>query len=81
LIESQELRIKKELLKNAIDSLNPRYKEIFTLRVKSPPCTLKEISQMFGISQERVRQIHAAATEKIKCYIKKNSKGLGITAQ
>lgn len=70
LILYQEDQIKRKLLSDAINSLDDRDKKIFLLRTKK---TLKEISLIFNISQERVRQIHARVLQKIRDYIKINS--------
>jgi RNA polymerase sigma-32 factor len=78
LIAHQERSIRQKLLKEAIDLLDERQKKIFILRTASEHSTLKEISKMFDISQERVRQIHARALEKIKMYIVQAQEKLGI---
>jgi RNA polymerase sigma-32 factor len=75
----QENTLKRKLLKDAISSLDDRDKKIFLLRssIKNPK-TLKEVSIIFNISQERVRQIHSRVLQKIKDYIKINSIKVGI---
>ena len=78
LVSKQDIEVKKKLLTEAVQSLEPRYKKIFLLRTKNDSYTLKKISEMFCISQERVRQIHARAMEKVKEYIKENGKKFGI---
>ncbi len=74
-IESQEKLRQAHLLKEAIALLNDREKEIVLKRnLSENPPTLDDLSKIYKISKERVRQIEAAALEKIKKYIKANSK-------
>jgi RNA polymerase sigma-32 factor len=66
-IFSQEKNRREEILKSAFEKLNEREKEIIKMRqLTEPASTLEELSKVYQISKERVRQIEAAALEKIK---------------
>ncbi|AHX11282.1 RNA polymerase sigma-32 factor [Neorickettsia helminthoeca str. Oregon] len=79
LSDEQQRRIKANLLKEAVDSLDDRHRKIFILRsLSSTPSTLKELSEKFSISQERVRQIHVRAMEKVKEYVQTHRSALGM---
>jgi RNA polymerase sigma-32 factor len=65
--EQEEMEERRELLMAALDGLNEREKHILTeRRLKDDPTTLEELSQEYGISRERVRQIEMRAFEKIQ---------------
>ena len=67
LAEAQELDRRREMLRNAMEHLNPREKRILSMRrLAETPLTLEELSQEFGVSRERVRQIEVRAFEKIQ---------------
>ncbi len=67
--EREELGRRRRLLSQALDSLNDRERHILTQRrLKDEPVTLEDLSQHYGISRERVRQIEVRAFEKLqKC--------------
>jgi len=67
LAKSQELGHRQKLLTSALASLNERERTILTeRRLRDDPTTLEDLSQHYGISRERVRQIEARAFEKIQ---------------
>lgn len=67
LANSQELSLKRQMLSKAMLDLNDREKEILTeRRLQDKPKTLEELSAVYGISRERVRQIEVRAFEKIQ---------------
>ena len=67
LAESEELQKRRELLTVAMKNLNDRERHILTQRrLKEEPTTLEELSQEYGISRERVRQIEVRAFEKLQ---------------
>jgi RNA polymerase sigma-32 factor len=67
LAEREELGQRQELLVEAMKTLNDRERHILTeRRLKDEPTTLEDLSQEYGISRERVRQIEVRAFEKLQ---------------
>ena len=67
LADSEELGKRRELLAVAMEALNERERHILEeRRLKETPTTLEELSQEYGISRERVRQIEVRAFEKLQ---------------
>ncbi|TDI61300.1 MAG: RNA polymerase sigma factor RpoH [Alphaproteobacteria bacterium] len=67
LAEKEELTNRRQLLADAMESLNERERHILTeRRLKDGPTTLEQLSQVYGISRERVRQIEVRAFEKLQ---------------
>ncbi|MFN3591353.1 MAG: RNA polymerase sigma factor RpoH [Thermaurantiacus sp.] len=65
--ERQEADIRHELLREALMTVNERERHILTQRrLVEEPQTLEELSQEYGISRERVRQIEVRAFEKLQ---------------
>ncbi len=65
--EREEMTGRKALLNGALKSLNERERHILIeRRLKDNPTTLEELSQQYGISRERVRQIEVRAFEKLQ---------------
>ncbi len=65
--EEQELEQRREMLAAAMETLNEREMHILTeRRLKDDPATLEDLSQEYGISRERVRQIEVRAFEKLQ---------------
>ena len=74
-INNQEKFRHEILLKQAIEQLNEREKDIILKRqLEENPPTLDDLSKVYNVSKERVRQIEATALEKMKKFIKANSK-------
>jgi len=72
LAEREELAARRQLLAGALGLLNERERKILTeRRLQETPTTLEDLSQEFGISRERVRQIEVRAFEKLQRAIKK----------
>lgn len=70
LAEDEELQQKRTLMLRAIATLNPRERDIIEARrLAEEPATLEDLSQKFGISRERVRQIEARAMEKMTTHV------------
>ena len=68
-IESNDYQYKKKKMNEALASLSEREREIIASRMlREPALTLDELSQTFGISRERVRQIESKAMEKLQRY-------------
>jgi RNA polymerase sigma-32 factor len=69
--ERQELGLRRDLLVKAMGHLNERERDILThRRLREEPTTLEDLSQKYGISRERVRQIEVRAFEKLQKAIK-----------
>ncbi len=65
--EAEERVVRRAMLVEAMDGLTDREKHILTeRRLVEDPCTLEELSQEFGVSRERVRQIEVRAFEKLQ---------------
>jgi RNA polymerase sigma-32 factor len=65
--ENEELGKRRELLSAAMKTLNKRERHILEeRRLKDEPTTLEDLSQEYGISRERVRQIEVRAFEKLQ---------------
>ena len=63
----EELSIRRELLNSAMSVLNDREKDILTQRrLVDEVKTLEELSENYGVSRERVRQIEVRAFEKLQ---------------
>jgi RNA polymerase sigma-32 factor len=67
LMESDEFEKRRELLQEALGGLNERERHILVERcLADPPSTLEELSKVYDISRERVRQIEVRAFEKVQ---------------
>ncbi len=67
LAERQEAGNRRNMLANALTGLNARERDILTQRrLREEPMTLEDLSQQYGISRERVRQIEVRAFEKLQ---------------
>jgi RNA polymerase sigma-32 factor len=67
LAERDELTKRRKLLTEAMTQLNDRERHIITeRRLKDDPTTLEDLSQQYGISRERVRQIEVRAFDKLQ---------------
>ena len=65
--EAQESKVRHELLLEAMQALNDREKHILTeRRLTDEPKTLEELSQVYDVSRERIRQIEVRAFEKLQ---------------
>ncbi len=65
--ETQERVVRRAMLVEAMDGLTEREKQILTeRRLVEEPKTLEDLSQEFGVSRERVRQIEVRAFEKLQ---------------
>jgi RNA polymerase sigma-32 factor len=62
----EELDAKRTLLRTAMSQLNPRERDIIEKRrLAEEPSTLEDLSKVYNISRERVRQIEMRAMEKL----------------
>lgn len=65
--EQDEMVHRRELLTEAMEALNEREQNILTeRRLKDNPVTLEELSKVYDVSRERVRQIEVRAFEKLQ---------------
>lgn len=69
--ERDEMDKRRALLEDAMKNLSDRERHILQeRRLKEDPATLEELSQVYSISRERVRQIEVRAFEKLQKAIK-----------
>jgi RNA polymerase sigma-32 factor len=67
LAERDELEGRRELLIESMRDLNERERHILTeRRLKDSPVTLEELSEVYNVSRERIRQIEVRAFEKLQ---------------
>jgi RNA polymerase sigma-32 factor len=72
LVESEELSQRKAYLATAMSTLNERERRIFEARrLAEDPATLEDLSEEFGVSRERIRQIEVRAFEKVQAAVQK----------
>ncbi|NNC48117.1 MAG: RNA polymerase sigma factor RpoH [Sphingomonas sp.] len=65
--DEEEARVRHDLLVKAMDALNDREKHILTeRRLTENPKTLEDLSQVYEVSRERIRQIEVRAFEKLQ---------------
>ncbi|MDH5410849.1 MAG: RNA polymerase sigma factor RpoH [Alphaproteobacteria bacterium] len=65
--EADEMDKRRALLTDAMSTLNERERHILTeRRLKDDPSTLEDLSKVYDISRERVRQIEVRAFEKLQ---------------
>jgi RNA polymerase sigma-32 factor len=65
--DREEMSGRQKLLAGALTTLNERERHILIeRRLKDNPTTLEDLSQQYGISRERVRQIEVRAFEKLQ---------------
>jgi RNA polymerase sigma-32 factor len=71
LVESEENSMRNGLLNQALEKLPDRERQVFEARrLRDEPITLEELSQKFGVSRERIRQIEVRAFEKVQKAVK-----------
>jgi len=82
LAESEELKQRQAYLANAMGGLNDREKRIFEARrLQDDPITLEKLSEEFGVSRERIRQIEVRAFEKVQEAVQAAAKKDGVLEQ
>lgn len=68
--EHQEQTYQQKMLVQAMSALNEREREVIRARrLREPAATLDELSQQFGVSRERIRQIEVRAMEKLSAAV------------
>ena len=79
--DSQELDARRELLIKAMGGLNERERHILTeRRLKDEPMTLEDLSQVYSVSRERIRQIEVRAFEKLQARMRELAAEKGMLA-
>ncbi|MCA3510132.1 MAG: RNA polymerase sigma factor RpoH [Rhodobacter sp.] len=74
-----ELDMRRELLMLAMEALNDREKDILVQRrLSDQPVTLEELSESYGVSRERIRQIEVRAFEKLQSRMRELARGKGM---
>ena len=67
LAEAEEMGERHQLLETALGELTERERDIIEARrLRDDPVTLEDLSQKYGVSRERVRQIEVRAFEKLQ---------------
>ncbi|HBM59510.1 MAG TPA: RNA polymerase factor sigma-32, partial [Citreicella sp.] len=65
--ERNEMEARRALLEQAMDVLNERERDILTQRrLAEQPVTLEDLSSVYDVSRERIRQIEVRAFEKLQ---------------
>lgn len=65
--DAEEASVRHDMLVEAMDQLNDRERDILKeRRLSDDPKTLEELSQVYNVSRERVRQIEVRAFEKLQ---------------
>ncbi|NVK19121.1 MAG: RNA polymerase sigma factor RpoH [Methylocystaceae bacterium] len=65
--QREELDNRRTMLESGLQVLNERERHILTeRRLKDQPSTLEDLSQEYGVSRERIRQIEVRAFEKLQ---------------
>jgi RNA polymerase sigma-32 factor len=71
LAQDEEASMRHEMLSEAMEKLNDRERRVFEARrLRDDPVTLEDLSQEFGVSRERIRQIEVRAFEKVQKAVK-----------
>jgi RNA polymerase sigma-32 factor len=77
--DRDELDARRALLAQAMDVLNERERDILMQRrLSEEPVTLEELSESYGVSRERIRQIEVRAFDKLQERIRALARGKGM---
>jgi RNA polymerase sigma-32 factor len=77
--EKDELDARRALLAQAMAVLNDREKDVLMQRrLAEDPVTLEALSESYGVSRERIRQIEVRAFEKLQSRMRELAKGKGM---
>ena len=78
--DKNEFSARMDLLTSAMEGLTEREKHIIVeRRLKDDPTTLEDLSQVYNVSRERIRQIEVRAFEKLQKAIRNAAKEQGVT--
>ncbi len=79
--EKDELEIRRELLAEAMKDLNEREQDILTQRrLSEESITLEDLSKVYDVSRERIRQIEVRAFEKLQLKMRELAADRGMIA-
>jgi len=71
LVRNEESGMRNAYLKEALSKLTDRERRVIEARkLQDDPATLDDLSQEFGVSRERIRQIEVRAFEKLQKAVK-----------
>lgn len=77
--EREEFEAQYSVMREALESLNPREQRIIhARRLTEPALTLEDLSEEFNVSRERIRQIEVRAFEKLSEAVKIKSAELSL---
>ena len=77
--EREEFEAQYSVMREALESLNPREQRIIhARRLTEPALTLEDLSEEFNVSRERIRQIEVRAFEKLSEAVKIKSAELNL---
>ena len=77
--EKDEFDTRYALLTEAMSALNERERDVLAKRrLSETPLTLEELSERYGVSRERIRQIEVRAFEKLQERMRELAKGKGM---
>ncbi len=77
--EKDELDARREMLAAAMSVLNDRERDVLMQRrLAETPVTLEELSESYGVSRERIRQIEVRAFEKLQAKMRELARGKGM---
>ncbi len=77
--ERDEFESRQAMLVQAMDVLNQRERDVLTeRRLTEPAVTLEELSERYGVSRERIRQIEVRAFEKLQARMTEIARARGM---
>ena len=77
--EKDEMEMRLSLLAKAMEALNERERDVLVKRrLSDDPVTLEDLSESYGVSRERIRQIEVRAFEKLQARMRDLAKAKGI---
>lgn len=77
--EKNEFETRHGMLMQAMSALNDREKDVLTKRrLSDEPVTLEDLSEQYGVSRERIRQIEVRAFEKLQAKMRELARGKGM---
>ncbi|MDB1135814.1 RNA polymerase factor sigma-32 [Candidatus Anaplasma sp. TIGMIC] len=77
-LANEESNVKKEIVNDALSTLDARHRDIFYRRkMQECPDTLETLSGEYGVSKERIRQIELQSFNRVKSFINENRDKVG----